>query len=110
MLTLLVLVLVLATSSCISTMQSIRITYTRSPLEDSRLFGPSPWKILATTYEQNENNISEQPSPWRNSSTRESCYGDRVYTDQEGRRNRTEPNRFLPDYLTISYNPPENQI
>ena len=21
-------------------------TYTRSPLEDSRLFGPSPWKIL----------------------------------------------------------------
>ena len=27
-------------------------TYTRSPLQDSRLFGPSPWKILATTYEQ----------------------------------------------------------
>ena len=26
--------------------------YTRSPLEDSRLFGPSPWKFLATTYEQ----------------------------------------------------------
>ena len=26
--------------------------YTRSPLEDSRLFGPSPWKTLATTYEQ----------------------------------------------------------
>ena len=26
--------------------------YTRSPLEDSPLFGPSPWKILATTYEQ----------------------------------------------------------
>ena len=24
--------------------------YTRSPLEDSRLFGPSPWKFLATTY------------------------------------------------------------
>ena len=23
--------------------------YTRSPLEDSRLFGPSPWKILAAT-------------------------------------------------------------
>ena len=23
-----------------------------SPLEDSRLFGPSPWKILATTYEK----------------------------------------------------------
>ena len=28
--------------------------YTRSPLEDSRLFGPSPWKILATTYEQKD--------------------------------------------------------
>ena len=26
--------------------------YTRSPLQDSRLFGPRPWKILATTYEQ----------------------------------------------------------
>ena len=26
--------------------------YTRSPLEDSRLFGPGPWKVLATTYEQ----------------------------------------------------------
>ena len=24
--------------------------------------------------------ISEQPSPWRKSSERESCYGDRVYT------------------------------
>ena len=27
-------------------------SYTRSPLEDSRLFEPSPWKILATTYEK----------------------------------------------------------
>ena len=26
--------------------------YTRSPLEDSRLFGHSPWKILAATNEQ----------------------------------------------------------
>ena len=26
--------------------------YTRSPLQDSRLFEPSPWEILATTYEQ----------------------------------------------------------
>ena len=49
--------------------------YTRSPLEDSRLFGPSPWKILAAT---NEKDISEQPSPWRKSSERESCNGDRV--------------------------------
>ena len=28
--------------------------YTRSPLEDPRLFGPSPWKVLATTYEKND--------------------------------------------------------
>ena len=28
--------------------------YTRSALEDSRLFGPSPWRILATTYEKND--------------------------------------------------------
>ena len=26
--------------------------YIRSPLQDSRLFGPSPWKVLAATYEQ----------------------------------------------------------
>ena len=26
--------------------------YTQSPLQDSHLFGPRPWKILATTYEQ----------------------------------------------------------
>ena len=51
------------------------LSYTRSPLEDSRLFGPSPWKILATTYKKR---ISEQPCPWRKSSKRESCYGDRV--------------------------------
>ena len=51
--------------------------YTQSPLEDSRLFGPSPWKVLATTYDKK--NISEQPSPWRKSCKRESCYGDRVY-------------------------------
>ena len=50
--------------------------YTRSPLEDSRLFGPSPWKTLAAT---NEKDISEQPSPWRESCKRESCYEDRVY-------------------------------
>ena len=49
--------------------------YTRSPLEDSRLFGPSPWKMLATTYKKD---TSEQPSPWRKSSKRESCYGGRV--------------------------------
>ena len=26
--------------------------YTRSPLQDSRLVGPRPWKVLAATYEQ----------------------------------------------------------
>ena len=26
--------------------------YTQSPLQDSRLFGPRPWNILATTCEQ----------------------------------------------------------
>ena len=52
--------------------------YTRSPLEDSRLFGPSPWKILAATYEKKT--ISEQPSPWRKYYKRESCYGARCDT------------------------------
>ena len=34
-------------------MRIIMIQYTRSPLQDSRLFGPRPWKILAATYETN---------------------------------------------------------
>ena len=28
------------------------VLYTQSPLQDSRLLGPRPWKILAATYEQ----------------------------------------------------------
>ena len=34
--------------------QGRELAYTRSPLEDSRLFAPSPWKILATTYDKND--------------------------------------------------------
>ena len=30
------------------------VAYTRSPLQDSLLFGPSPWKILAATYEKKD--------------------------------------------------------
>ena len=56
------------------------VVYTWSPLEDPRLFGPSPWQILAAT---NEQNISEQPSPWRKSSKRKSCDGDRVNVRRE---------------------------
>ena len=37
--------------------------YTRSPLEDSRLFGPSPWKILAAT---NEKTYLSNPAPGEN--------------------------------------------
>ena len=61
---------------CWTSVRSRRhVVYTRSPLEDSRLFGPGPWKILAAT---NEKKVPEQPSPWRKSCKRESCYGDRV--------------------------------
>ena len=42
----------------------IRKLYNRSPLEDFRLFGPRPWKILAT-YEKKC--VPEQPRPWRKS-------------------------------------------
>ena len=45
-------------------MFSRRRLYTRSPLEDSRLFGPSPWKILATTYETNR--FLSNPDPGEN--------------------------------------------
>ena len=54
----------------------MRCPYTRSLLEDSRLFGPSAWKVLATTYEQMG---SWATSPWRKSSKRKSSFGDRVY-------------------------------
>ena len=37
--------------------------YTRSPLQDSRLFGPSPWKILAAT---NEKTYLSNPAPGEN--------------------------------------------
>ena len=32
----------------------VHYLYTRSPLQDSRLFGPRPWKVLATTYKEND--------------------------------------------------------
>ena len=35
-----------------------------------------PGKSYAATYEKK---VPEQPSPWRKSCKRESCYGDRVY-------------------------------
>ena len=38
--------------------------HTRSPLQDSRLFGPSPWKILATAYEQKR--LLSNPAPGEN--------------------------------------------
>ena len=38
--------------------------YTRSPLQDSRLFGPSPWKVLAATYETN--GFLSNPDPGEN--------------------------------------------
>ena len=38
--------------------------YTRSPLEDSRLFGPRPWKVLAATYETN--GFLSNPDPGEN--------------------------------------------
>ena len=55
------------------------VSTTRSALEDFHLSGPSPWKILATMIKH----ISEQPSPWRTYSKRESCYGDRVYLPRD---------------------------
>ena len=44
-----------------------RAPYTRSPLEDSRLFGPSPWKILATTYDKKwKKRFLSNPAPGEN--------------------------------------------
>ena len=43
---------------------SDRRPYTRSPLQDSRLFGPRPWKILAATYETN--GFLSNPDPGEN--------------------------------------------
>ena len=38
--------------------------YTLSPLKDSHLFGPSPWKVLATTYERKR--FLSNPAPGEN--------------------------------------------
>ena len=43
-----------AVSESFSEFDGFAPVYTWSLLEDSRLFGPSPWKILATTYETND--------------------------------------------------------
>ena len=59
-------------------MSRYAMLYTWSPLEDSRLFGPSPWKILRPLSMNTW--VPEQPSPWRTSSKRESCYGNQVYS------------------------------
>ena len=40
-----------------------RNAYTRSQLEDSRLFGPGPWKVLAAT---NEQKYPSNPAPGEN--------------------------------------------
>ena len=76
-----------------------RVSYTRSPLQDSRLFGTSPWKILATTYLKKT--IPEQPSPWRKSCKRESCFGDRGY-QCEARWRRVQPLRTVAACLDAS--------
>ena len=41
----------------------VRERYTRSPLQDSRLFGPRPWKILAAT---NQKRFLSNPGPGEN--------------------------------------------
>ena len=40
------------------------VVYTQSPLQDSRLLGPRPWNILATTYETN--GFLSNPDPGEN--------------------------------------------
>ena len=41
-----------------------RQQHTQSPLQDSRLFGPRPWKILAATYEKK--GFLSNPDPGEN--------------------------------------------
>ena len=42
----------------------LQLSCTRSPSQDFRLFGPRPWKILATTYEQKR--FLSNPDPGEN--------------------------------------------
>ena len=81
------------------------VDYTRSPSQDPCLFGPSPWKVLAATYEKK---VPEQPSPWRKSCKQESCYGDQVYmtTIETHRWNRTprpQPQKFSKLVFQMKY-------
>ena len=44
--TITIIIISSSSSSSSSIILNYNCSYTRSPLEDSRLFGPSPWKIL----------------------------------------------------------------
>ena len=49
--------------------------YTRFPSQDSGLFGPNPWEILAPPSKYISNKVSGQPNPWRKSCEGKSCDG-----------------------------------
>ena len=73
---------------------SLHPPYTRSPLQDSRLFGPRPWKILAVTYEKQR--FMSNPDPGENlvmenlvmetgcTTPTANCFGDTAWLPFEG--------------------------
>ena len=85
-------------------------TYTRSPLQDSRLFGPRPWKILAATYETN--GFLSNPDPGENHvmenlvmETGCIILPEHTYSDVSQTRGgtRERPDEFLHDYIGNIY-------
>ena len=62
-------IITINTRAALRRLGSVRVrshfaNYTRSPLQDSRLFGPRPWKVLAATYETN--GFLSSPDPGEN--------------------------------------------
>ena len=43
------------------------IYYTQFAIQDSRLFGPNPWKVLAPPSNYLSKKVSGQPNPWNKS-------------------------------------------
>ena len=50
------------------------IPYTQFAIQDSGLFGPNPWKILAPPSNYLSKKVSGQPNPWNKSWIVNSCY------------------------------------
>ena len=60
-------------------------SYTQFAIQDSRLFGPNPRKVLAPPSNYLSKKVSRQPNPWRKSWYVKSCYANWVSSLVKGK-------------------------